>query len=126
MGLLEADICIDLLRGHLPAEEWLAKQTEKLGIPGMVALELMVGIRDKNDAKRVRIFLDGFDIVWPAQADMERALRDYGPLALPHGIGAADMLIAATATGSNATLYTFNIKHFRAVPNLVIEQPYTR
>jgi len=35
-------------------------------------------------------------------------------------------MIAACAVGAQATLCTFNEKHYRAVPNLATRQPYTR
>jgi predicted nucleic acid-binding protein len=37
-----------------------------------------------------------------------------------------DALIAACAIGLSATLCTFNVKHYRVVPGLVMIQPYTR
>ena len=37
-----------------------------------------------------------------------------------------DSLIAATALRLNAPLCTFNVKHFRHIPRLIIEQPYQR
>ncbi len=126
MNLLDSDIFIDLLRERPPSVEWLATTNEVLAVPGMVALELVVGCRDKSELKRLRLFMADFMIVWLQETDMERALADYAPLALSDGIGRVDALIAATATGLNATLYTFNTKHFRAAPGLIIRQPYVR
>ncbi|MDB9313858.1 hypothetical protein PN462_12165 [Spirulina sp. CS-785/01] len=45
---------------------------------------------------------------------------------LSHNIGLIDTLIAACAVGNNATLCTFNVKHYQVIPNLHIEQPYSR
>ncbi len=65
-------------------------------------------------------------IVWATDADCDRALFDYAVYHLSHGLGLVDALIAACAVGLSATLYTFNAKHYRIVPKLVIAQPYTR
>jgi hypothetical protein len=37
-----------------------------------------------------------------------------------------DSLIAATATGLGATLWTFNVKHYKVVTGLVLKRPYKR
>jgi predicted nucleic acid-binding protein len=37
-----------------------------------------------------------------------------------------DSIIAACAVGRSATLCTFNAKHYRVVPGLVMDQPYVR
>ena len=68
----------------------------------------------------------GMQIVWATDADCTRALSDFTTYHLSHGLGLVDALIAACAVGLSATLYTFNAKHYRVVPKLVIAQPYTR
>ena len=55
-----------------------------------------------------------------------RALNEYMPLRLAHGIGLLDAIIAATATGLGETLATFNERHYRVIPGLVTVQPYKR
>ena len=45
---------------------------------------------------------------------------------LSTGLGLADFLIAAQALDRGATLYTFNLKHFRAIPGLNAQAPYPR
>jgi predicted nucleic acid-binding protein len=53
-------------------------------------------------------------------------LADFTAYHLSHGLGLLDALIAACAIGRAATLLTFNAKHYKAVPGLVIAEPYTR
>jgi predicted nucleic acid-binding protein len=67
-----------------------------------------------------------FPIIWPTEADCSRALADFATCHLSHGLGLLDALIAACAVGRSATLCTFNVKHYAAVPALVTEQPYRR
>lgn len=126
MTLMDSDVCIDLLREHPPALEWFAGLTEIPAIPGFCALELVVGAERTRDLKVVQKFLARFDIVWPSADDMQRAVSEYAPLHLTHGLGGLDALIAATVVGHGATFLTFNIRHFRAVPGLAMEQPYVR
>lgn len=65
-------------------------------------------------------------IVYLTETDCANALSDFTAYHLSHSVGLIDALIAACAVGRNATLCTFNVKHYRAIPNLVIEQPYSR
>ena len=58
--------------------------------------------------------------------DCNRALADFTTYHLSHRLGLIDALIAATAIGLSMTLCTFNVKHYRVVPGLQIQQPYTR
>ncbi len=67
-----------------------------------------------------------FQVVWPTVDDMTRALEQYADLRLSHGLNLLDSLIAATAIGRGEMLGTFNLTHFRAVPDLVTVQPYER
>lgn len=65
-------------------------------------------------------------IIWPTEADLNRALSDFTTYHLSDSLGLLDALIGACAVGQGATLCTFNVKHYRVIPGLVIAQPYTR
>ncbi len=54
------------------------------------------------------------------------AVPDFTAYHLSHNLGLLDSLIAACATSRSATLCTFNTKHYRIIPNLVMVQPYQR
>lgn len=62
-----------------------------------------------------------------ANRDGSRAgLANFTQLHLSHGLGLLDSLIASIAAGLSAELCTFNDKHYRAVPGLIIVQRYSR
>lgn len=65
-------------------------------------------------------------IVWPTETDCGRALSDFTLYHLSHKVGLIDALIAACAVGHNASLCTFNIKHYQVISGLSLEQPYRR
>jgi len=50
-------------------------------------------------------------------------LSDFTAYYLSHKVGLIDALIAACAVGRNATLCTCNVKHYRIIPGLSLEQP---
>ena len=120
MNLLDTDICIDLLRKNETALDCYATLPERPGIPGFVALELVLGCRDSDELRRVRAFIRKFTVVWPPEKDLDRAVTDYAPLRLAHGIGGMDALIAATVVGRGGTLFSLNLRHFRAIPDLKV------
>lgn len=126
MYLLDTDVLIDVQRGHPPAVAWFATLTQPLAVPGFVVMELIQSARNTREVQNARKQVAGFQIVWPSQADCARALADFTTLHLSHSLGLIDALIAATAVGLNATLSTFNLKHYRAVPGLTVMQPYKR
>ena len=126
MYLLDTDVLIDIQREYAPALTWFATLTELPAVPGLVVMEL---IQDAQNARQVRQALKlvaPLPVVWPTAADCQRALTDFIAYHLSHNLGLLDALIAACAIGLSATLCTFNVKHYRVVPGLVMVQPYTR
>jgi len=127
MQLMDADVCIDILRDHPQAVAWITALSTPVRIPGHVAIELIVGCFNRAELVKAQAFLAKFSpLIWPADADMTRAVHDYAPLRLSHGLGGFDALIAATAVGRGAELLTFHARHFSAVPGLAFSAPYIR
>lgn len=126
MFVLDTDVLIDIQRGHPPALAWFRALTDLPSIPGLVIMEL---IQDAHNIRQVRQALKlvaPLPVVWPTEADCNRALSDFTAYHLSHNLGVIDALIAACAIGLSATLCTFNVKHYRVIPGLAITQPYTR
>jgi predicted nucleic acid-binding protein len=124
--LLDSDVMIDMLRRYRPALDWFDQLAEAPGVPGLVVLELMDGCRNKRDMAAVQALVQGFTVYWPTPADGDRATTTYARLRLRFHIRIPDLLIAECAVGLAATLCTFNVKHMKAIPGLVTEQPYPR
>ena len=104
-----------MLRGLPAAKEWFRTVAERPCVPGFVAIELVAGCRDGRELQSIRKFLKPLQIVWASEDDMNRALTDYAPFFLSHGLGGFDALIAATATGQGATLHTFNASNYSGI-----------
>ena len=126
MELTDTDILIDIQRKHAPAVAWFQSLGEPPSVPGLVVMELIQNAGSAAQVRRVQQMVAPFPVVWPSEDDCRRALADYATLHVSHGLGLIDALIAATAVGRSARLCTFNMKHFRVVPGLVIHQPYLR
>ena len=124
MILLETDVAIDILRNHAPEVAWLqGLGSARLGLAGLVVLELLQGCHNKNEQQRVELFCQNHHLCWPTEPDCGRALQDFAVFHLSHNLGLLDALIAHTAVGLNEPLATFNVKHYGIVKGLNTIQP---
>ena len=125
MILLDTDVMVDILRGYEPAREWL-KSAQEIGVPGLVAMELIQGCQNAREQKQLEKTLSAYQLLWPDENDCNRALLSFSSHHLSDNIGMLDALIAETAIGVNAELATFNVKHYRVLKGLQSVQPYER
>ena len=126
MYLLDTDVLIDIQRGHSPAVAWFTEQVELPSVSGFVAMEMVQDAQNLQQVRRAIKLVAPLPLAWPTATDCQRALADFTAYHLTHGLGLIDSLIAASAICMSATLCTFNVKHYRMVPGLVIAQPYAR
>lgn len=124
--LVDSDVLIDVLRGIAPATAWLGALPEAPVVPGFVAMELVQGCERADDLRRVQALLGPLVVVWPSPNACDQMLAHSPRFHLRHGLGMIDALVAACAVERSATLCTFNLKHYRAVPGLLLEAPYER
>jgi len=119
MVLVDTDVLVECLRGSVAAKNWLESfPKEAFAIPGAVAMELIIGCRNQAELQQIREFLGSFSLAWPNASEFAQAHELLVAHRLSSGIGIPDCLIAATALARAARLYTFNLKHFQAVPGL--------
>ena len=127
MILVDTDVMVDVMRRYGPAVTWLdSLGSETIGIPGLVAMELLQRCRDREEQRWVENILRPYALYWPAQGDCMRAFDDFANYHLSHGLGILDALIAETAVGLGVQLATFNERHYRVVNALQTVQPYAR
>ena len=127
MIFIDTDVMVDVLRRYEPAVAWLdSLGSSVVGIPGLVAMELLQGCRDREEKQEVEAVLRSYTLYWPTPVDCARAFDDFSSYYLSHGLGILDALIAETAVGCEAQLATFNKKHYRVVNALQMIQPYPR
>jgi predicted nucleic acid-binding protein len=126
-AFLDTDVLIDCLCGTPAARAWLEQvASDAFQVPGVVAMELLMGCQNKTELERTQRFLRAFDIAWPEASEFAQAYELLAARRLNSGLGIPDCLIAATALARSARLYTFNLKHFQAIEGLDVQSPYTR
>ncbi|MFL5245642.1 MAG: PIN domain-containing protein [Gemmataceae bacterium] len=123
--LLDTDVLVDILRSHPPALAWLKALTNApIALPGLAAMELVQGCRNVAEQQQVEALLLRCTLHWPSAADCLRAFNDFTAFHLSNNLGLLDALIGETAVGLGLPLATFNLKHYRVIPNLQTVQPY--
>ncbi len=127
MFLVDTDVLIDCLRGTAAARRWLeATPDQEFGVPGVVAMELLIGCRNRTELDGVQRFLSAFAVLWPEAPDCAQAYALLATHRLASAISIPDCLVAAMALRRTLTLYTFNRKHFQVIPGLDVREPYAR
>ena len=126
MRMLDADVLIDIQRSHPNAIAWYASLSEYPIVPGLVVMELIQDAPSKHEVEQALRLVRPLPVAWPTESDCLRALADFRVLNLSQNLGLIDSLIAATTIGLGATLCTFNVKHYRNITGLILEQPYAR
>jgi predicted nucleic acid-binding protein len=126
MYLVDTDVMINIQRGYRSALAWFASVPTLPSIPGFVVMELIQDAQNKQQVRKVLQLVAPLAIVWPTETDCARALSDFTVYHLSHKVGLIDALIAACAVGRNATLCTFNVKHYQVISGLSTKQPYSR
>jgi len=85
--LVDSDVMIDILRQYKPALDWLKMlDHEEIGIPGLVAMELIQGCRNSVELQKVEKILGSYRLYWSEKADCERALNDYATYHLSNNL----------------------------------------
>ncbi len=124
---LDTDVMVDCLRGHPQARVWMQGAIrESFLVPGIVAMELLAGCVNQQELKRTQDFLKTFRVVWPEAKEFARAYDLLAQYRLSSGLNIPDCLVAAMALEQSLALFSFNLKHYRAVDQLDVREPYQR
>lgn len=132
MYLLDTDTVSHALRGTLVDDRLGAMDPAEWCISAVTRAELRYGVARRPDAKKLSDLVDAFLAVahcapWDAAAaDRHGLLRPTLRASEGGTIGAYDEMIAAHALALGAVLVTGNLRHYRRVPGLVIEDWITR
>ena len=118
--VIDTDIIIDALHGNTFAIDTL-DQIEKRAIPTIsviTEMELVVGLRNKNEIVALDNFLARFQIIPLEEQTSNKAVELLRRFRLSHGLLIQDALIAATASSMNFAFVTKNIRDFRFMSEL--------
>ena len=118
--LLDTSVCVDILRQRVPSAG--LPPAGECCLSTIVTAELRAGLAKAPSAVRERK-LEDFIGLFPVRDFDEGAARHYGEIRADlersgTSIGPLDLLIAAHARSSGASLVTGNVREFRRVKGL--------
>ena len=122
--LIDTDILTDVLRGYVPAVQYLRGMPEPFSISAVSVAELFQSIRDGQERGALASLLGVVEILPVDAAIAERAgvlRRDF---AASHRVTFADTFVAATAERYNLQLATLHPRRFPSVKR--ITTPYRK
>ena len=122
--MVDSDIMVDFLRGSDKAQQWFFRHHSRVVLSGYVALELLNGCQNKRELTVLQSLIGSLKIVWLKPVQAQIALQVFENIHLKNKIGIIDVLIGQTAIQESLTLYTFNHKHYKAIPDIALEKPY--
>ena len=120
--LVDTSIFVDHLRGRVQATK-LIDDTQGIIISFVVFGELLQGINDKGELKKLEKLMNLYELDWGQGKIMKLAINLLKQYGLMQGIGLIDAILAATALTRKLTLITDNIKHFRIIEGLIVKLP---
>lgn len=128
MFLLDSCVCIDFLRGNLKKGYDLMRKSDPrlFKIPSVVQAELLLGAAKSNNPDTNRFFVEQFLLPFDILPFDSRCAREYASIRSylekeGKKIGPNDLMIASIARVHNAVLVTHNMREFKRVPGIELE-----
>ena len=120
--IFDTDIFIWVQRGNEKATKIMEKSEER-HLSVQTYMELLQGVKDKNQHKYIKDFLTAFDfLVLPLTENIgHRASIYIEEYTLASGLRSGDAIVAATAVENNLPLVSSNVKHFKIIKELKLK-----
>ena len=118
MIILDTNVLIEVLKNKVETISTLADLQGPLFISTITSMELFYGARDKQEVKMLGRYLDKFEHVPIDERVSYCALELVRTFAKSHTLDIPDSLITATALTNQATVFTYNTKDFRFIPEI--------
>lgn len=126
--MLDTNICIYLIKQQPPTviERFLSHPVGDIGISSITVAELAYGVNKSRNTAKNRLALEQFLLPLDVAAFDQDAALSYGKLRARleqkgTPIGSMDALIAAHALSLGVPLVSNNLREFRRVPGLQLE-----
>lgn len=116
--LCDTCVLIDFFTEQETQIKQLQQQEALLFINPVIELEILQGARNKLEMRQLEKQLQQFRHLDMPQENIQVARDLIKIYALSHGLRLADALIAASALIFDLSLYTFNSKDFKFIPEL--------
>jgi predicted nucleic acid-binding protein len=124
MILCDTNVLINAFNGRIDTIQELSK----IGYPNIVlssitVMELYQGMENKTELAQMKKKIKYFDILHFESQISEKALELMLQFNLSHGLLIPDAIIGASAIVQQIPLFTYNLKDFRFMPDIILYTP---
>lgn len=117
--LVDTNIIIEVLRNNDDIIEKIkAIGIEKIAVSSVTKMELYYGALNKADLRRIKKYLQAFEVIHINNDISELAIELIEKYAKSHNLNLPDALIASSAITEDLKLLTLNLKDFRYIDGL--------
>ena len=124
MVLCDTNIFISAFNGRQDTIDQLDKiGLDEIVLSAVTVMELFQGMGNKEELARMKKKIKYFDVVQMDEAISAKAVEFMETYKLSHGLTIPDAIIGATAVVHQIPLYTFNIRDFDFLQDVILYQP---
>ena len=121
--LCDTCIIIDFINGKSPLLADKLDSKAILLVNSIIEMELLQGVRNKQEQRIVEKKLNAFRLLSMQQAIFDLATQFVRCYRLSHGLALPDAIIGATAVYYQIPLLTYNLKDFKFLPDIQLACP---
>ena len=123
MILCDTNILIHAFNGRIDT----LKELNSIGygnvtLSAITVMELLQGMGNKTELTQMKKKLKFFDIIQFNEQISEKAIDLVEQFRLSHNLQIPDAIIGATAIVNQVQFFTYNLKDFRFMPNIILHQ----
>ena len=121
MVLCDTNIFISAFNGRVEAIDQLNRiGLGEIALSAITVMELFQGMGNKNELAQMKKRIKFYDVIQMDSAISAKAIELVETYRLSHGLQIPDAIIAATSIVYQIELFTFNIKDFNFIPEVVL------
>jgi predicted nucleic acid-binding protein len=123
MVLCDTNILIHAFNGNqLTINQLEAIGFENILLSSITVMELLQGMNNKTELLQMKKRINYYDIIQFDEKVSEKSIELIEKFKLSHHLQIPDAIIGATAIISQIALYTYNVKDFKFMPDIVLYQ----
>jgi len=120
MILLDTNVLIEILKGNQKTIDKVQSFTGTLAISAITAMELYYGAHNKAELTKLEKFVSLFHMIQLSEHISIQATKLVKTYAKSHHLDIPDSLIASTVLVNNCKLFTYNVKDFKYIKDIVL------
>jgi hypothetical protein len=120
MVLCDTNIFISAFNGRVDTIDQLSKiGLADIVLSAITVMELFQGMGNKTELAQMKKKIKFYDVVQIDEAISKKSIEFIETYKLSHGLQIPDAIIGATAVVHQMPLYTYNIKDFDFLPDII-------